>query len=35
MGQDVFEASAAARATFEAADEALEMALSKLCFEGP
>lgn len=35
MGRDVFEASPAARATFEAADEALGMSLSKLCFEGP
>jgi len=35
MGRDVFEASPAARAVFEAADEALERPLSKLCFEGP
>jgi [acyl-carrier-protein] S-malonyltransferase len=35
MGRDAFEASAAARAVFEAADEALGLSLSKLCFEGP
>ena len=35
MGLDVFEASPAARAVFEAADDALGMSLSKLCFEGP
>lgn len=35
MGLDVFETSAAARATFESADEALGISLSKLCFEGP
>ncbi|HKK49942.1 MAG TPA: ACP S-malonyltransferase [Myxococcota bacterium] len=35
MGRDVFEASAAARAVFQAADDALEMPLSSLCFEGP
>lgn len=35
MGFDVFEASAAARAVFQEADEALDMSLSKLCFEGP
>ncbi|MAG31802.1 MAG: [acyl-carrier-protein] S-malonyltransferase [Deltaproteobacteria bacterium] len=39
MGRDVFEASASARAVFEAADavlsDALEVPLSKLCFEGP
>jgi len=35
MGRDVFEASRAARETFEAADDALGIALSKLCFEGP
>ena len=35
MGRDVFEASPAARAVFEAADDALEISLSKLCFEGP
>jgi [acyl-carrier-protein] S-malonyltransferase len=35
MGRDVFEASPAARATFEAADRALGFALTKLCFEGP
>jgi len=35
MGRDVFEASSAARRVFEAADDALGMPLSKLCFEGP
>ena len=35
MGRDVFDASPAARATFEAADRALGFSLSKLCFEGP
>lgn len=39
MGRDVFEASPAARAVFEMADEALSgvipAGLSKLCFEGP
>jgi [acyl-carrier-protein] S-malonyltransferase len=35
MGRDVFEASPAARAAFEAADEALGFPLSKLCFDGP
>ena len=35
MGRDVFDASPAARATFEAADRALGFPLSKLCFEGP
>ncbi len=35
MGRDVFEASSAARAVFEAADEALGFSLSHLCFEGP
>jgi len=35
MGRDVFDASSAARAVFEAADEALGAPLSKLCFEGP
>jgi [acyl-carrier-protein] S-malonyltransferase len=35
MGRDVFEASAAARAVFAAADSALSMPLSRLCFEGP
>lgn len=35
MGRDVFETSRAARETFEAADNALAMPLSKLCFEGP
>ncbi len=35
MGRDVYEASGAARRTFAAADEALGLELSKLCFEGP
>ncbi len=35
MGRDLAEASVAARAVFEQADEALGFALSKLCFEGP
>ncbi len=35
MGKALCEASAAARACFEAADRALGFALTKLCFEGP
>ena len=35
MGRDVFDTSRAARLVFEAADDALGMQLSKLCFEGP
>jgi [acyl-carrier-protein] S-malonyltransferase len=35
MGRDVYEASAAAREVFEAADEALGFSLSGLCFDGP
>jgi len=35
MGRDVCQASAAARAVFDAADAALSMPLSRLCFEGP
>lgn len=35
MGRDAFDASDAARAAFEEADEALGEALSQLCFEGP
>ena len=35
MGRDVFESSRAARETFEAADDVLQLPLSKLCFEGP
>ncbi len=35
MGRDVFEASRSARETFEAADDVLQLRLSKLCFEGP
>jgi [acyl-carrier-protein] S-malonyltransferase len=35
MGLDVCQSSDAARAMFEAADDALETELSRLCFEGP
>jgi len=35
MGRDAFEASPAARAIFESADEALGFSLSDLCFNGP
>ncbi|HUY80028.1 MAG TPA: ACP S-malonyltransferase [Ktedonobacterales bacterium] len=35
MGADVAAASPAARAIFDAADEALGFALARLCFEGP
>jgi len=35
MGKAVFEAHADAKAVFEAADAALGMPLSRLCFEGP
>jgi [acyl-carrier-protein] S-malonyltransferase len=35
MGRDAFDASPAARAVFETADDALGFPLSKLCFEGP
>ncbi|HTY40488.1 MAG TPA: ACP S-malonyltransferase [Thermoanaerobaculia bacterium] len=35
MGKTLYEASAAARAVFDAADAALGFALSRLCFEGP
>lgn len=35
MGRDVYDASPAARAVFEAADAALGMELARLCFEGP
>ncbi len=35
MGHEAFEASDAARAVFEEADEALGEELSRLCFEGP
>jgi [acyl-carrier-protein] S-malonyltransferase len=35
MGADVYAASPAARAVFDAADRALDMPLSSLCFEGP
>ncbi|HYX19861.1 MAG TPA: ACP S-malonyltransferase [Thermoanaerobaculia bacterium] len=35
MGRSLYEASPAARAVFDAADEALGFPLSRLCFEGP
>jgi [acyl-carrier-protein] S-malonyltransferase len=35
MGRDAWEASAAARSVFEAADAALGFPLSRTCFEGP
>jgi len=35
MGRDAAEASPAARAVFQAADEVLGFALSRLCFQGP
>lgn len=35
MGRGVYEASAAGRAVFDAADAALGFSLSRLCFEGP
>lgn len=35
MGRAAFEASAAARSVFEAADDALGFALSRICFEAP
>ncbi len=35
MGRDVYEASAAAREVFDAADAALGLPLSRICFEGP
>lgn len=35
MGRDIYEASAAARAIFERADQALGFSLTQLCFEGP
>ncbi len=35
MGADAYAASAAARAVFDIADQALGFALSRLCFEGP
>ncbi len=35
MGRDVYEASPAARATYEAADATLGLPLARLCFEGP
>jgi [acyl-carrier-protein] S-malonyltransferase len=35
MGQALFQASAAAKTTFERADRALGFSITKLCFEGP
>ncbi len=35
MGRDVFDASRSARETFEAADDVLQLPISKICFEGP
>jgi [acyl-carrier-protein] S-malonyltransferase len=35
MGCDLYDASAAARAIFELADTTLNLALTRLCFEGP
>lgn len=35
MGRDVYEASPAARAVFDAAEAALGLPLARLCFEGP
>ena len=35
MGRDLYEQVPAARAVFDAADEALGFPLSELCFEGP
>jgi [acyl-carrier-protein] S-malonyltransferase len=35
MGREVYQASSAARETFDAADAVLGFALSKICFEGP
>jgi [acyl-carrier-protein] S-malonyltransferase len=35
MGRDVYEASAAARAVFDAADAALGLPIARLCFDGP
>jgi [acyl-carrier-protein] S-malonyltransferase len=35
MGKDLYERVPAARAVFEAADEALGFSISRLCFEGP
>jgi [acyl-carrier-protein] S-malonyltransferase len=35
MGRDVFDASRAARETFEAAADVLQLPISKICFEGP
>ena len=35
MGKELAERHAAARAVFEAADRALDVPLSRLCWEGP
>ena len=35
MGRDVYDASPAARAVYDAADRALGFSIAKLCFEGP
>jgi [acyl-carrier-protein] S-malonyltransferase len=35
MGRDAYQASPAARATYESADAALGLPLARLCFEGP
>ena len=35
MGKDLYEASPAARAVFQQADEILGYSISELCFEGP
>jgi len=35
MGHDVYEQSPAARAVFDQADDVLQFALSRLCFDGP
>jgi [acyl-carrier-protein] S-malonyltransferase len=35
MGKDLYEQVPAARAVFDAADEALDLPLSRICFEGP
>ncbi len=35
MGHDLYKISAAAKAVFNEADEALDFSLSRLCFEGP
>ena len=35
MGRDLYEQVPAARAIFDAADEALDFAISRICFDGP